>query len=52
VGRIKPRPTAPSDSYSADKIRQGEIVLTKPWMRIVFIAGLVLAVLLALFLAR
>jgi hypothetical protein len=27
--------------YPADKARQGEIVLRKPWMRAVFVAGLV-----------
>ena len=30
------------------KIQQGEIILRKPWMRVVFIAGLVGCVLLAL----
>lgn len=33
--------------YPAEKARQGEIVLRRPWQRIVFIAGLVGAVLLA-----
>ena len=27
--------------YPDDKARQGEIVLRKPWMRAIFIAGLV-----------
>jgi hypothetical protein len=33
--------------YPADKARQGEIVLRRPWQRIVFVAGLVGAVVLA-----
>ena len=39
-----PRPdhfTYPPNGYPADKARQGEIVLRKPWMRAVFIGGLV-----------
>jgi hypothetical protein len=28
-------------AYPAEKVRQGEIVLRKPWQRIVFIAGLI-----------
>jgi hypothetical protein len=35
-------------SYPAEKARQGEIILRKPWMRVVFIAGLVGCVLFAL----
>jgi hypothetical protein len=35
--------------YSAEKVRQGVIILRKRWQRIVFVAGLVGAVLLALF---
>lgn len=35
--------------YSAEKVRQGTIVLRKRWQRVVFIAGLVGSVLLALF---
>ncbi|WP_275195261.1 hypothetical protein [Bradyrhizobium sp. CSA207] len=35
-------------SYPAEKARQGEIILRKPWMRLVFIAGLVGCVLLVL----
>lgn len=27
-------------TYSAERVRQGEIVLRKPWQRIVFLAGL------------
>ena len=27
--------------HPADKARQGEIILKKPWMRAVFVAGLV-----------
>jgi small basic protein len=34
--------------YSARDVRQGDIVLRKPWQRGVFIAGLVGAVVLAL----
>jgi hypothetical protein len=35
-------------TYPGEKARQGEIILRKPWMRVVFIAGLVGCVLLAL----
>jgi hypothetical protein len=35
-------------SYPGNKARQGDIVLRKPWMRMVFIAGLVGCVLLIL----
>jgi len=35
-------------AYPAEKARQGEIVLRKPWMRVVFMAGLVGCVLLVL----
>ena len=38
-------------SYPAEKARGGRIVLTKPWMRAVFIAGLVGCEALALVLA-
>jgi hypothetical protein len=27
--------------YRADKVRQGDIVLRKPWERLVFMAGLI-----------
>jgi hypothetical protein len=37
------------DPHSADRVRQGEIILKRPWMRVVFIVGLVLMVLAALF---
>ena len=35
--------------YSAQDVRQGEIILKRPWQRAVFILGLAGAVLLALF---
>lgn len=35
-------------TYSAEKVRQGEIILRKPWERVVFLAGLVGAFVLAL----
>ena len=35
--------------YSAEDVRQGEIILKRPWQRAVFILGLAGAVLLALF---
>ena len=38
-----------SHVYSAQDVRQGEIILKRPWQRAVFIAGLVGAVLMALF---
>ena len=31
---------AGSSAYPAEKARQGEIILRKPWQRIVFIVGL------------
>ncbi|MEJ8573274.1 hypothetical protein [Microbaculum marinum] len=30
-----------TQAYPADKARQGEIILRKPWQRIVFFGGLV-----------
>ena len=38
-------------TYPADKARGGQIILTKPWMRAVFVGGLVGGVALALALA-
>lgn len=35
-------------TYSAQEVRQGDIILKKPWQRAVFIAGLVGAILFAL----
>ena len=37
-------------AYPADKARQGEIILRRPWQRVVFIGGLAGALLLALIL--
>lgn len=37
---------APHHDYPAEKARQGAIIFTKPWQRLVFMAGLVGAVLL------
>jgi hypothetical protein len=34
--------------YPADKVRQGEIELRKPWQRLVFIGGLVGIIILVL----
>jgi hypothetical protein len=42
------RHSAGPQTYPAEKARQGEIILRKPWMRVVFIAGLVGCVLLVL----
>ncbi len=36
----KDRPRAAARPYPADKARQGDIVLRKPWQRTVFFAGL------------
>ena len=38
------RDTGPTGSaaYSAEKARQGEIILRKPWQRMVFAAGLIM----------
>jgi hypothetical protein len=36
------------EAYPAEKARQGEIILRRPWQRVVFIAGLAGAVILAL----
>ena len=33
----------PTHGYTADKARQGEIVLKKRWMRAVFAGGLIIA---------
>jgi hypothetical protein len=44
----KPRAEERAPIYSAQQVRQGDIVLRKPWQRGVFIAGLVGAVVLAL----
>jgi hypothetical protein len=38
-------------TYPASKARGGQIVLTKPWMRVVFLGGLVGCFVLALALA-
>jgi hypothetical protein len=38
----------PRESYPAEKARQGEIILRPPALRLIFIAGLVGAVVLAL----
>jgi hypothetical protein len=35
-------------NYPADKARQGEIILRRPWQRIVFLSGLGGAILLLL----
>jgi len=34
--------------YSAEKVRQGDIILRKPWQRIVFVLGLVMPFVLLL----
>lgn len=34
-------PEKRSKVYSAEKIRQGDIILRKPWQRVVFLAGLI-----------
>jgi hypothetical protein len=39
------------DPYPAEKARQGVIILRRPWQRIVFAAGLIGAVLLAILLS-
>jgi len=38
--RDKSKRDASPPAYSAEKARQGEIILRKPWQRIVFIVGL------------
>ena len=35
-----PSPWRADDRYSAERVRQGQIVLRKPWQRILFAAGL------------
>jgi hypothetical protein len=35
-------------SYSAEKVRGGEIILRKPWQKAVFVAGLAGSILLLL----
>jgi hypothetical protein len=44
----EPAPPDDRPHYSVEEVRQGEIILRKRWQRIVFIAGLVGMVLLAL----
>jgi hypothetical protein len=41
-----------ADPYSAERVRQGRIILRKPWMKAVFLIGLVATVLAALFFSR
>ena len=38
-----------SFDYPAEKARQGEIILKKPWQRVVFFGGLALPIVLLLF---
>jgi hypothetical protein len=40
----------PTPVYSAQQVRQGDIVLRKPWQRGVFVAGLLGAIVLAILL--
>lgn len=50
-GRVmKTRKSEPDGApvYSAEKARQGEIILRQPWQRAVFITGLAAAILLPL----
>jgi hypothetical protein len=47
--RWSERKPAQSPPYPAEKARGGEIILRRPWQRIVFILGLALPVLLLLF---
>ena len=35
------KPQTTQRPYPAEKARQGEIILRRPWQRIVFIAGLI-----------
>jgi len=44
----QPRADERAPVYSAQQVRQGDIVLRRPWQRGVFIAGLVGAMVLAL----
>jgi len=39
--RDKDQPDVAQKAYSAEKVQQGEIVLRKPWQRIVFSVGLI-----------
>jgi hypothetical protein len=50
-GPPEPAPPPLQKPYPADKARGGEIILTTPWRRGIFIAGLAGAVLLAALLA-
>jgi hypothetical protein len=45
-GSNGPRETRTAPPYPAEKARGGEIILRRPWQRIVFILGLALPVLL------
>jgi hypothetical protein len=44
------QPRFPTTPYPADKARQGEIILKSRWQRILFISGLVGALVVALIL--
>ncbi len=52
-GAMANRPERPEDpdegpTYSAERVRQGRIVLRAPWQRWVFFGGLIAIVILAL----
>jgi hypothetical protein len=42
------RDSQPDDRYTAERVRQGEIILRKPWERVVFFGAMALAIVLAL----
>jgi hypothetical protein len=48
----KPTPPSstppPDDPYTVERVRQGQIILRKPWERVVFFAGLIAAIVLGL----
>lgn len=45
---MTPDDPEPTPHYSAEDVRQGEIILRRRWQRIVFIAGLVSIILIAI----
>jgi hypothetical protein len=48
MGQVRKSPDNSQKVYSAEKVRQGDIILRKPWQRIVFVLGLVMPFVLLL----
>jgi hypothetical protein len=39
---------SPDDPYTVERVRQGQIVFSKPWEVVVFFAGLIVSILMGL----